>query len=65
MNQKIETKKEGRQKKLTNVCQLRKSETTTYMVGCNACKTCPLFIKEFVKDGVRYIHCDHIKAHQS
>ena len=64
MNQKIETKKEGRQRKLTNVCKLMKSETTTYMVGCNFCKHCPLFVKEIVKEDGRYIHCDHIKAHQ-
>ena len=62
MNQKIETKKEGRQRKLTNVCKLMKSETTTYMVGCNFCKRCPLFVKEIVKEDGRYIHCDHVKA---
>lgn len=35
MNQKIETKKEGHQRKFTNVCKLMSSETTTFMVGCN------------------------------
>lgn len=45
--------------------KVRIHEAITYMVGCPSCKTCPFFVKEFVKDGVRYIHCDHIKAHQS
>ena len=66
MNQKVEYRKVGRQKKLTNPCVLRKSITTTYMVGCESCyKTCPFFVKEIVKEDGKYIHCDHIKAHQS
>ena len=59
MNQKIEYRKVGRQKKFVNPCALRKSITTTYMVGCSACKNCSLFVKEIVKEDGRYIHCDH------
>ena len=66
MNQKIETKKEGHQRKFTNVCKLMSSETTTFMVGCNFCKQqCPLFVKEIVKEDGRYIYCDHVKAQKS
>ena len=65
MNQKVEYVRQGKQKKLVNPCELRKDVLNTYMVGCPSCETCPFFVKEFVKDGVRYIHCDHIKAHQS
>ena len=62
MNQKSEYRKVGRQKKFVNPCALRKSITTTYMVGCGSCKQCPLFVKEIVKEDGRYIHCDHVKA---
>lgn len=65
MNQKVEYVKQGRQKKLANRCELRKDILHTYMVGCASCKTCPFFVKEIIKEDGKYIHCDHIKAHQS
>ena len=65
MNQKVEYVRQGKQKKLANPCELRKHETTTYMVGCPSCKQCPFFVKEIIKEDGKYIHCDHTKANQN